>query len=563
MNDRPTSDSPTEAPQAPQAPEAPIASNGASNLRLPTGPPPGTAARGTLDAAPTESTGDLNGDGLDGEHSNGEHSNGEHSNGEHSNDAAVEEVEVAEDDEWVLLETEDGRPMESPYDDEARLAAALTSADLRTSGAYDYPLDEDGGPDFQSEEFGRVADAEHEAALHDLELGEQEVLDSEAAELDAELDAVPQSEMMGAAPPPIAPGATGTSGAGDDNVPHNDREMGLMDHLGELRVRLLWCVASIAIAMIGTWNFAPAIQRASIRPAKSELDKLSVKSEIITVTPTEGFMLQFNVSLVSALILVAPFVLFQAWRFIEPAMTGRERRFTGIMVPFSSVLFFAGCGLGYAMSPLFFRFFASFVPPETVANWSFASTAEILVKMLLVCGVTFQVPVVTIFLNKAGLVQRDLLIQYWRHVVVVIFVVVAILTPTWDPVSLIVCACRRAVCTDSRSGSSNGCETSAFLAASTCVRASTCRFALPSSTCRARWRPGASTGRATSTCSPRGRPLFWADGITRADELEAYEKRASTRSWCACSGSPRPTARSKPPTWSRSAASPRPQPRAA
>ena len=226
----------------------------------------------------------------------------------------------------------------------------------------------------------------------------------------------------------------------DENAPHRDREMDLVEHLTELRQRLLYSVSAIFLAMMLTWQFTPQIQALIIRPVTIILQRYKIAGMIQTIEPTEAFMIYFNISLISAVIITIPFLLFQAWRFIEPAMTKRERRFTGILVPFSSLLFFMGCALGYATSPIFFQFFAQFQPPGTMANYSFASVAVLLGKMLLVFGVCFQVPVFTIFLNKSGIVSRDILIQYWRHVVVAIFIVVAVLTPTWDPVTMTVCA---------------------------------------------------------------------------------------------------------------------------
>ncbi len=226
----------------------------------------------------------------------------------------------------------------------------------------------------------------------------------------------------------------------DDNAPHRDREMDLVEHLTELRKRLLYSVSAILIAMMVTWQITPQIQALIIRPVTVILKQYKISGMIQTIEPTEAFMIYFNISLISAVIITIPFLLFQAWRFIEPAMTKRERRFTGILVPFSSLLFFMGCALGYATSPIFFQFFAQFQPPGTMANYSFASVAVLLGKMLLVFGACFQVPVITIFLNKSGLVSRDVLIEYWRHVVVVVFIVVAVLTPTWDPVTMTVCA---------------------------------------------------------------------------------------------------------------------------
>jgi sec-independent protein translocase protein TatC len=151
-------------------------------------------------------------------------------------------------------------------------------------------------------------------------------------------------------------------------------------------------------------------------------------------------MIYFQITFVSALLLGMPMILFQAWRFIEPALTNNERRYTSLLVPFSVGLFILGSALGYYVSPLFFNFFLQFVPENVQANLSFSDSIVLLAKMLLVFGVCFQIPVVTIFLIKAGVVSRNVLIEYWRHAVIVIFTVVAVITPTWDPLTLMVCA---------------------------------------------------------------------------------------------------------------------------
>lgn len=244
---------------------------------------------------------------------------------------------------------------------------------------------------------------------------------------------LPQSAS---APPPDEPDNHFKTGVNPDTP--QDREIGLFEHLGELRARLLYCVFAVAGAMIITWNYSLTIQEWFAAPILKVLK--AAGGTPISTHPTGFFVIYFQFSLVSALILVMPFVIFQAWRFIEPALTKNERRYGTILIPFSTLLFFGGVALGYSVSPLFYKFFLMFQPPGVPAMWDYHETVVMMAKMLLIFGITFQVPVVTIFLNKVGIVSRNMLIQYWRHAVVVIFTVVAILTPTWDPVSLLVCA---------------------------------------------------------------------------------------------------------------------------
>ena len=214
----------------------------------------------------------------------------------------------------------------------------------------------------------------------------------------------------------------------------------MFEHLAELRSRIIYTVVGVMLVMCFTWNYALPIQGWFSAPITRVLHSNGGKGELISTDPTAFFTLQFQSSLLAALILAAPWVLFQVWRFVEPALTNSERRYTLVLVPFSSVLFFMGAALGYYCAPLFFQFFLQFQPPGVAAQWKYDESVILMAKMLLIFGLSFQVPIVIIFGNKIGLISRNLLIEYWRHAVVVIFIIVAIATPTWDPFTMTACA---------------------------------------------------------------------------------------------------------------------------
>ena len=222
--------------------------------------------------------------------------------------------------------------------------------------------------------------------------------------------------------------------------PHD--EMDIWSHLGELRSRMIKAILAVVICSSIAWNFVEDVQKLLLEPVLRVLRTHGIKDNTgITVTdPMQAFTTYFQLAVVAGVIASAPIVLWQMWRFIEPALTHNEKRYSTLLVPFSVLLFFLGCALGYYTSPLFFNFFLMFVPPGVTVLWTYTSVVTLLGKMLLVFGVCFQVPVITIFLNKTGVVSRNILIEYWRHVVVVIFTVVAIITPTWDPITMTVCA---------------------------------------------------------------------------------------------------------------------------
>ncbi|RYG71238.1 twin-arginine translocase subunit TatC [bacterium] len=216
-----------------------------------------------------------------------------------------------------------------------------------------------------------------------------------------------------------------------------DTELGLLEHLAELRTRLLYCFLILLGGTVITWSYAQKLQSWFVIPIKAALGD---HGKIVIFDPTAAFTITVQFALISGLILTAPLLLWQIWMFIEPALTKSERRYSLVILPFSTVLFAMGAALAYAVAPLFFKFFLGFQPDGVEATWDYYQSIILLAKMLLCFGVMFQVPVVIIFLNKLGVLSRNLLIEYWRHAVVVIFVVAAVLTPTWDPVTLVACA---------------------------------------------------------------------------------------------------------------------------
>jgi sec-independent protein translocase protein TatC len=385
-------------------------SNGASKLRIPTEAPCGTLARGALRADfPEEATVE--------------------------NEVAPEvtpttevEVEVAtypnSTEEFVATFGTIYETQSNPYIDEPLPA---------TANDDEFEQWNDSSPDTLEEE--RLFDTTPDIATHP-EWGRDEADNLE----DSRLAVATSGDGSDGGDPPSGNFDDQVPSPYDENAASRDREMDLIEHLTELRTRLMWSVSTVAVLMVVTWNYGKLIQNFLGRPINKALLDSKVTGTQQIILPTDGFMIYFQISLVSALILAMPMIIFQAWRFIEPALTKNERRYTSILIPFSIVLFVMGAVLGYFVSPLFFNFFLQFIPEGVEANLSFSDSIILLAKMLLVFGVCFQIPVVTIFLIKAGVVTRNVLIDYWRHVIVAIFTVVAVITPTWDPLTLLVCA---------------------------------------------------------------------------------------------------------------------------
>ena len=290
--------------------------------------------------------------------------------------------------------------------------------------------------DFDQSEFG---DADDDIAPYDeSEYGASLSADVTASEM-IEGEQLFADDGAGGEPPSDNTAlAAGASGRPDTP---KDQEQGLFEHLNELRSRLLHAIIGVMAVMCITWSHTYQLQDWFAAPIRAVLNENGIKKgDLVLLGAPEAFTLFFQFSLTSALIISMPWVLFQVWRFVEPALTNSERRYTLVLVPFSSTLFFMGAGLGYVCAPLFFKFFLEYQPPGVLAQWKYDDSIILMAKMLLIFGLAFQVPIIIIFGHKIGLISRNLLIEYWRHAVVVIFVVVAVLTPTWDPVTMTACA---------------------------------------------------------------------------------------------------------------------------
>jgi sec-independent protein translocase protein TatC len=359
------------------------------------------------------------------------------------------------------FDTAHGRPDSNPANNDALIAGEAQSSRRVMHGQSAVADDEEDAEDAEyNERTGYAEHTEFDAQTFDTggtESSDNAAFGIPAFDTQAQHAGVtvprgapfkpPPQEDFASPPPPNGRGPGGKSAPSASvppvpPVPYEpapEAEMDLLEHLGELRTRLLRCICAVTLIMIVTWTIRDQLLAWFAKPIVSVLKEYP-GYQLITVSPGEGFMIYMQITFAAALLLTAPYVLWEIWGFVEPALTRQERRYTSVLVPFSITLFVVGCLAGYFMTPVFFRFFLGFQPPGSVANYSYGIAVTLLAKMLLVFGVCFQVPVITIFVNKTGLVSRNLLIEYWRHVVVVIFIVVAIITPTWDPLTLFAAA---------------------------------------------------------------------------------------------------------------------------
>jgi sec-independent protein translocase protein TatC len=214
--------------------------------------------------------------------------------------------------------------------------------------------------------------------------------------------------------------------------------MSFLEHLEELRKRILYACYGIGIGVGCSFFFIQDIYDFLTAPA---IATLPAGSKLIYTQPTEAFSLYVNISLIAGIVFSAPFIMFQVWRFIAPGLYTNEKRLAIPFVFFSTLGFLAGAAFNhYVAYPFIMVYFASFNTPNLVYMPQLREVFGLYVKMLLGLGVIFQMPTVVFFLAKIGLVTAKLLIDQFKYAVLLIFIIAAVVTPTGDPMTLMVFA---------------------------------------------------------------------------------------------------------------------------
>ncbi|UCH09477.1 MAG: twin-arginine translocase subunit TatC [Fidelibacterota bacterium] len=209
------------------------------------------------------------------------------------------------------------------------------------------------------------------------------------------------------------------------------KEMTFLEHLEELRWRIIKSLAVIVIFAIGAFIKADWLIAFLTAPAM-ELDEPVV---LQALKVSDVFMVQLIASFMTGLVLASPIVIYQIWRFVEPAMGKSSRRITLAVVLFGSFFLLAGVSFGYLiLLPFSLRFFTALGGGMVEANYSIHAYLGYVAWMLLAAGLVFQLPVLSFILTRIGLLTPAFLRQYRKFALVAILIFAAVLTPP-DPLS--------------------------------------------------------------------------------------------------------------------------------
>jgi len=213
-------------------------------------------------------------------------------------------------------------------------------------------------------------------------------------------------------------------------------EMSFLDHLEELRWRLIYAIIGIVIGSIVAWIFIePLVEVVLLKPARDSGAVLQ------NLRPFGQLFLFVQISIVVGIVATLPNLFYQLWKFISPALKKNEKKYILAIVIFSTLCFLAGIAFAYfVMLPLALKFAAEFGTEAIKNEFAINEYMSIIISVMLASGFVFELPMISFFLTKLGILTPAFMRKYRRHAIVIILVLAAFLTPGADPISQIVLA---------------------------------------------------------------------------------------------------------------------------
>ena len=216
---------------------------------------------------------------------------------------------------------------------------------------------------------------------------------------------------------------------------HDDQiEMGFLDHLEELRGRLVRCLLAMVIGSAVSFGYIDHILNVLLYPARSTSNPINLQ-----VLSVQGmFLIKWFISFISGFILSLPYLIYQFWRFVAPGLKVNEKKYAFPVVFFAFSSFVTGILFGYfILVPFSLEFFSGIGATHVDNNFSIQYYFSFLTWLLLGAGIIFQLPVVSLVLSAIGILTPPFMRHYRRHSMVVILILSSFITPP-DPVSMLI-----------------------------------------------------------------------------------------------------------------------------
>ena len=230
-------------------------------------------------------------------------------------------------------------------------------------------------------------------------------------------------------PPPVPPDGT----------------MTLFEHLRELRYRLIVSALAIIVGMIVAWFFRYDLMDILQRPYFQAIDALKAKNPdattlLVNINLTSPLTLALKVSALAGLLITAPFWLYQLWAFIVPGLLAKEKKWALIFIGAATPMFVGGVVVGYIVLPKAITVLLSFTQSGVSNLQDINAYLSFLLRLMLVFGIAFLIPLVVLMLNIVGVIKAKQLAKYRSLVIFGTFVFGAVATPSTDPFSMLALA---------------------------------------------------------------------------------------------------------------------------
>jgi sec-independent protein translocase protein TatC len=221
-----------------------------------------------------------------------------------------------------------------------------------------------------------------------------------------------------------------------------EAEMSILEHIAELRDRIVRSCLALAITTLASffWLYQPLLgfitrSYCSI-PGKYRIATAAGGCRLLALSPLEPFGIRIRLSLTVGLVLAMPIVAYQLWRFITPGLRRNEKRYA---IPFalsSTILFAMGVAVAFFTLPKAIGFLVAIGGDNLATFFQAGNYLRFVLFMGLAFGLTFEFPLVLVFLSMIGVLSSSAMLKAWRPAIAVIIVVAAVVTPSQDPISL-------------------------------------------------------------------------------------------------------------------------------
>lgn len=208
-----------------------------------------------------------------------------------------------------------------------------------------------------------------------------------------------------------------------------DSPMTLVGHLGEMRSRLLVALITVLVVMLVGFGFSDYIMMIIARPFVATGQKLNL------FTLFEGFTLRLKGSLFASVLVCLPLIIYQVWKYIEPAINRNDRMMIRITLISSALLFYSGVVFTYFFLPLAIAALMAFAPPDMLVTNNATEYFNFFVMTAIILGAVFELPIVMLLLTKMGIVSPQFLTSKRKYAIVLIWIVAAVASPGPDPLS--------------------------------------------------------------------------------------------------------------------------------